>query len=137
MVKAYVTVDGVKLLTEVSEVQCNGRAMNLGIIGEIGFPALDAGSKDAAKMSIKLHPEAIRLFTQAASLNKPVHVTIESPSFTFSKIEFTDACVTSIRPDGILSCVVFSAVKSPRDAATGQASGKRSHLPVRPLITNL
>jgi len=31
-----------------------------GLISEIGFPALDAGSKDAAKMAIKLAPEYTR-----------------------------------------------------------------------------
>jgi len=31
-----------------------------GLISEIGFPALDAGSKDAAKMTIKIKPETTR-----------------------------------------------------------------------------
>jgi len=31
-----------------------------GLISEVGFPALDAGSKDAAKMSIKISPEFTR-----------------------------------------------------------------------------
>jgi len=34
-----------------------------GLISEIGFPALDASSKDAAKMSIKVHPEYTRTTT--------------------------------------------------------------------------
>src|SRR4051812_48730780 len=33
------------------------------LITEIGFPALDAGSKDAAKMSIKVSPEYTRMTT--------------------------------------------------------------------------
>ena len=34
-----------------------------GLISEIGFPALDAASKDAAKMTIKVHPEYTRTTT--------------------------------------------------------------------------
>src|SRR5579883_3182804 len=40
-----------------------------GLITEIGFPALDAASKDAAKMSIKVTPETTRVATgQGASV---------------------------------------------------------------------
>jgi len=36
-----------------------------GLISEVGLPACDAGSKDAAKMTVKLSPETTRTTTQA------------------------------------------------------------------------
>ncbi|HWX56073.1 MAG TPA: phage tail protein [Verrucomicrobiae bacterium] len=39
-----------------------------GLITEVGFPALDAASKDAAKMTVKISPEAIRMVKGAGSL---------------------------------------------------------------------
>jgi phage tail-like protein len=43
---------------------------NNGLISEVGFPALDAASKDAAKMSIKFQPEITRFSAAAGTINR-------------------------------------------------------------------
>lgn len=42
-----------------------------GLITEVGFPALDAASKDAAKMTIKIRPETTRRVTNQAGKQLP------------------------------------------------------------------
>src|SRR5437588_2334025 len=48
-----------------------------GLISEIGFPALDAASKDAARLSVKFAPEYTRLTQGAGAVTSPGKAVME------------------------------------------------------------
>jgi hypothetical protein len=102
------------------------------LITEVGFPALDAGSKDAAKMTIKFQPETTRFVggsggrLPGATVPKTHHFL--SSNFRLAIDGLDCRKVTKIEP--ITATLVFALV-------TGGDSGRQQLQPVTWNYTNL
>jgi hypothetical protein len=102
-------------------------------ITEVGFPACDAGSKDAAKMTIKFAPEMTRFVAkQGGRFGPNVKLVKEgrwSPANFRLQIDGLD-CSRVNKIEAISAKTLYSATQS--KALLGQASGR-----AQPRISNL
>jgi phage tail-like protein len=62
----YSRKDGAIIAADYNAKEVSRMSFYHALISEIGFPALDAASKDAAKLSLKFHPETTRTTTSFA-----------------------------------------------------------------------
>jgi len=59
----YTRKDGAVIQADYNHKEMSRLSFYHALISEVGFPALDAASKDACKMTIKFHPETTRTTT--------------------------------------------------------------------------
>ena len=90
--------DGAVVTADYSYKEISRMTFNHALISEIGFPALDASSKDAAKITVKITPETTRMKTGSGKQLGKVEAKIQKkwlPSNFRLKIDGLDCAYSA------------------------------------------